>query len=208
MRGRPKRMKTPVSINGENVAVLEYNLEQSVPLNSTQLDPVDPRDVQIAALEKRLKDFENRMANKASGIEPTQNMPLQKAKPIEPTIPLQVTVTARDLFEIEDRKPVTGIFRMNNKKPGEKGMIKIGCMRKYKGDHMRPWIFEHGKTHTVPKWLADWLNGGNPDPDAIVKSPGCNIITHNDQDNNLQEKRMLEKPTMHSLYSFSPIAKW
>ena len=207
MRGRPKKIKEPISINGESVLVAEYG-EQGRFAPEIIGEPIDQRDVQIAALEKRLKDFEERNANKVSGIESPRPVVASKPKEKEPLIPLVKEVTARDLFEIEDRKPVTGIFRMNNKKPGEKGMIKIGAMRKYKGDKMTPWIFEHGKSYTIPKWLADWLNGGNPDPDALVKSPGCNIVTHNDQDTNLQEKRLLDKPSMHTLFSFSPQAKW
>jgi hypothetical protein len=218
-RGRPKRMKEPVSINNESVAVMENNPNTSIidqlevpPYNAPteidkELELADTRDEQIATLEKKLREFEERFAKRQSGIEPTSPVIYQKAK--EKEIPKIIPeVSARDIFEIEDRKPVTGIFRMNNKKPGEKGMIKIGAMRKYKGDKMDPWIFEHGKTYTIPKWLADWLNGGETDPDAKVKSPRCNIVTHNDQDTNLQEKRMLTAPTKHSLFSFSPIAKW
>lgn len=205
-RGRPKKLKEQVSINGENVLVAEYGSKEVVSVVTPSEQLQDPRDVQIAALEKKLKDFEERMINKPSGIEVKKSLSTPKPKEVPPVLVKEVT--AKDLFEIEDRKPVTGIFRMNNKKPGEKGMIKIGCMRKYKGDHMRPWMFEHGKSYTIPKWLADWLNGGNPDPDALVKSPGCNIVTHNDQDTNLQEKKLLEKPTLHNLFSFSPQAKW
>jgi len=122
--------------------------------------------------------------------------------------PLVSQITTRDMWEIEDRKPVVGVFRMQNKKPGEKGMVRIGALRKYKEDHMRPWIFEHGKTYTVPKWVADWLNGGEANPEDKIKSPRCNMIKHNDQWNDLQDKRPLSQPTLNPMYSFTPVAKW
>jgi hypothetical protein len=73
---------------------------------------------------------------------------------------------------------------------------------------MNPWIFEHGKTYTIPKWLADWLNGGETNPEDKVKSPRCNVIKHNDQWNDLQAKRPLSTPTLSPMYSFTPVAKW
>jgi hypothetical protein len=129
-------------------------------------------------------------------------------KPKEVHAPLITEITSRDMFEVEDRKPVTGVFRMQNKKPGERGMIRIGAMRKYKGDHMNPWIFEHGKTYTIPKWMADWLNGGKTNEEDKVKSPRCNILSHNDQWNDLHNKRQLAEPNLHAVYSFTPVPKW
>ncbi len=218
VRGRPKRSIDPVAVNNEYIAVAENTLTSQEQLqlpipdytekSFSELGMEDPRDAQIAVLEKKLKDFEERFSKKAQGIEESSPIVHQKPKAKEIVLPLVTQLSARDAFELEDRKPVIGVFRMNNKKPGEKGMIKIGAMRKYKGDKMSPWIFEHGKTYTIPKWLAAWINGGEGDPDEVVKQPRCNIVTHTDQDTNLQEKRMLAAPTKHSLFSFSPVAKW
>ena len=134
--------------------------------------------------------------------------PVVKAsQPKEAPAPLITQITSRDMFEVEDRKPVTGVFRMQNKKPGERGMIRIGAMRKYKGDHMNPWIFEHGKTYTIPKWLADWLMEGTQDPNK-VKFSRCNVLSHKDQWNDLQDKRPLSAPSLHPMYSFTPVPKW
>jgi hypothetical protein len=198
VRGRPRKNKEQVSINGEAIAVMEKPMEA-----------LDSKDQRIADLEKKIAYFEERQSQKPYLVPDEPKAPFQpiKKEPELP-IPLITQVTSRDMFEVEDRKPVYGTFRMQNKKPGEKGMIRIGAMRKYKGDKMTPWIFEHGKNYTIPKWLADWINGGEKDPEAKVKTPRCNIVTHNDQNNDLQNKRMLAAPNLHPLFSFTPVAKW
>lgn len=125
-------------------------------------------------------------------------------KPEEPKVPLITQISTRDMMEIEDRKPVTGVFRLENKKPGESGIFRLGAIRKYKEDKMQPWIFEHGKTYTVPKWLADWLNGGNEER----KTPGAVKVIHNDQWNDLNNKRPLTEPVKMKMYSFTPTVNW
>lgn len=128
-------------------------------------------------------------------------------KTIEKKDILVSTVTTRDMLEIEDRKPVTGIFRFDGRK---EGILRLPGMRKYKGEKMDNLTLIHGQTYTIPKWKADWLNGldyrdevNNP-----CKTPGSVRIVHQDQWEDLHKKRLLQEPQRKQNYSFTPVAKW
>lgn len=198
-RGRPKKLKEKVSINGEDISIAEFS---KTPVAK------DEREEKIAFLESKLKDFESRMSSRTEDIVPSKEPIVAKQKPEHVPQTIIKELTTRDMWEIEDRKPVTGVFRMQNKKPGERGMVRIGALRKYKEDKMDPWIFEHNKTYTLPKWIADWINGGDTPETDKVKSPRCNVVAHNDQWNDLQNKRPLSNPKLNSMYSFTPVASW
>lgn len=122
-------------------------------------------------------------------------------------VPIITQVTTRDMMELEDRKPVTGVFHHKQKKGG---ILRIGGMRKYKGEKLEPKTFQDGKTYTVAKWMADWLNGvdmydaeKNP-----CRTPGAKKVLHGDQWNDLQNKRPLSDPQYESMYAFTPVASW
>ncbi|MHB1059854.1 MAG: hypothetical protein ACYC0F_18430 [Rhodanobacter sp.] len=115
---------------------------------------------------------------------------------------LVTKMTTVEEKEIADRKMITGKFMMQGKKAGK---IKIGSIRKYKGDSLKPYIFEHNKTYTIPKWLADWLNGeGNEE----MGTPGCHKLIHTDQNVDLNNMTLLQTPKKEFYFSFTPVAQW
>lgn len=108
----------------------------------------------------------------------------------------------RDLVEIEDRKMVTGTFHYRAK-PG--GSVKFGGMRKYKGEKLKTLEFRDGHVYTIPKWMADWLNGIQNNPS---KTPAAIKLIHTDQWNDVDNKKPLQAPVATPIYGFSPVAKW
>lgn len=122
-------------------------------------------------------------------------------------VPIVSTITTREMLEIADRKLVTGVFHHRQKKGG---ILRIGGMRKYKGDKLEGRTFIDGKTYTVPKWMADWLNGVDINDQARnpLKTPGAHKVVHNDQWVDLHDKRPLGSATYEPMYAFTPVAQW
>lgn len=84
--------------------------------------------------------------------------------------------------EIEDQRLVTGTF-VYRAKPG--GRYKT-ALRKYKKDPFSkfpsgiiPIDMVDGQKYTVPNWIAEWLNGENPDL-------GCVDFKHNAANINIE----------------------
>lgn len=114
----------------------------------------------------------------------------------------------RELEEIQDRKMVTGTFHIVGKKSG---VARIGALVKYKGDDYKTHFFQHGKTYTIPKWKADWLNGYSlNDPKTLDRgmTPRCHVKIHTEQYTDLTQKHPLAEPQTQNLYSFTPVARW
>lgn len=111
-------------------------------------------------------------------------------------------LTAKERFEMEDRKIVTGVFHYLGKAGG---VLRIAPMAKYKGDPLLVnETYIDGKEYTIPKWKADWMNG-KPNEG---KTPYACKCTHTDQYKDIQEHRVLAPPKEEPLYSFTPVAKW
>ena len=89
-------------------------------------------------------------------------------------------------------------------------MLRLGGMRKYKGEKLDPITLQDGHTYTISKWKADWLNGVSLHDEKLnpCKTPGCVNVIHNDQWTDLHNKRPLDTPRVEKQYSFTPVASW
>lgn len=124
-------------------------------------------------------------------------------------IPEIVTeIGQREVWEIYDLKMVTGKFTWKGK---AKGILRFGPMKKYPSEKEgKRYVLQDGQVYTIPRYVADWLNGAdihdvgsNP-----TRTPGACKYIHQDQNNDLNSERMLEKPMRETLYSFDPLARW
>lgn len=187
--GRKKKIEA--IMKEKNIETIQTNESSAEKINESEKSLIAVQEKMIQELKDQIADLKSQSSREHDQQEIDISNKMIATRTENKAIKEQI-----DRQREYDNVPVTGKF-LNQRAPGNPAKL---LYQKHLGDPEKWWVFNHGKTYTIPRGFADQINEYYHTPMFIQKE---GAIDEDAGDGNLSAIAMVD--TSNKKYAFVPV---